>query len=123
MRKQVVILISIGLLCCMAMMGQGSSFYSTSAYMTGRQAPVSSYQAPRTIGSLSAISAANYSSLNSEGGACYHAPSGPRRAGRPTDPAIGEGDFRSPIGGVPFGMMVLLVLAYVGYKRKVHKSA
>ena len=121
MRKKIVIFI-IGLLCCVAMMGQNSSFYSTSAYMTTRQTPVVSYQSPKTIGSLSAISAANYASLNSDGGACCHAPAGPHKAKRPGDLAIGEADFRSPVGELPIGLIIVFILAYAGYKKKKKAS-
>ena len=122
MRKEIVILI-IGLFCCVALMAQTSSFYSTSAYVNNYQSPISNHQSPKVTGSFSSISAANYASLNSEGGACYRASSGPRKGRGKMDDyggtgTIGDYTSHSPIGEIPFGIMLLFVLAYVGYKKR-----
>lgn len=45
-----------------------------------------------------------------------------RRSIRPGDLAIGEADFRSPVGDVPIGIIALLVLTYVWYKKKKKAS-
>ena len=81
-----------------------TNFRSTSAY-------AGSYQ---PTGSLSAISASNFQTLNSEGGACYN---GPRR-GRPKGDGntntglIGSYEFHSPVGDIPFVLMAFLALLY-----------
>jgi hypothetical protein len=102
-----------------------SNFRSTSVYVTGRQQPTGGFQssmsnvqspmASRATGSFSAISASNFETLNSEGGACYN---GPRRGrGREDDyggsGAIGDVTNHSPIGEVPWLLMVLLVVPYL----------
>ena len=92
-----------------------TTFRSTSAYNGSIQ----------PTGSLSAISAANYNALNSEGGACY-SPSGPRK-GRPTggsgssDGLIGNYDFHSPVGDVPFLVMTVIAVLYTIFAKK-HKK-
>ena len=88
-----------------------TGFRSTSAYTVNTQ---------RTSG-FAAISASNYAALNSEDGACY---SGPRK-GRPKPGdyggtgAIGNYDFHSPAGDIPWEMMVIfaLILAYIKKKQ------
>ena len=62
--------------------------------------------------SLRAISAANFTQLNSEGGACYIPSSiseGPRKAGRPGGSGgIGVIEVESPLGDAPVGLILLL---------------
>jgi len=93
-----------------------TGFRSTSAYNGSIQ----------PTGSLSAISAANYQALNSEGGACYNGASGPRR-GRPTTNdyggtgAIGNYDYRSPVGDIPWVVMVVLAGLYAIFAKKRKK--
>lgn len=80
-----------------------SSFSSTSAYRASAVAP----------SSFSAISAANFAALNSEGGACYQdrALSGPRK-GRPGGGATGQGKLESPVGDIPWVLLLVAALAY-----------
>ena len=79
----------------------------------------------------SAISAANFEALNSEGGACYQPAYAPGvRKGRPGDDegggggAIGEYDFHSPVGNIPWILFVLLAAGYVVLmkRRKIQQS-
>ena len=87
-----------------------TGFRSTSAY-TGSHQPTG----------FAAISASNYAALNSEGGACYNGP----RKGRPKPGdyggtgAIGVYDYHSPVGDVPWEMIVIfaIILAYIKKKQ------
>ena len=88
-------------------------FRSTSAYIERTPAAVD-----RPSGFL-AISEANYRALNSENSG------GPnRRTGRPSGTdyggtgAIGNYDFHSPIGDIPWGMTVIFALLFA-YKKVV----
>ena len=86
-----------------------TDFRSTSAYNGSIQ----------PTGSMSAISAANYQALNSEGGACYHpsAVSSEPRRGRPGG-FIGNYDFHSPVGEIPWIAMGMMLFLYVFYTKK-----
>ena len=84
-----------------------TNFRSTSAY-------AGSYQ---PTGSLSAISASNFQTLNSEGGACYHpsAIAKPRRINREDmedENGTGQVNWESPVGDIPFALMAFLALLY-----------
>ena len=89
---------------------------------------VSATPAPerRTAGSLAQISAENFETLNSEGGACYHAPS--VRRGRPDEDengstgGIGEESYHSPVGEVPMLFMLLLAITYTLLKVRTRKK-
>ena len=106
-----------------------TDFRSTSAYVAGGErtsTPYTIHSTPitnRASGSMTAISAANFSTLNSEGGACYlpsATHSGPRKAGKVTEPdteAVGEGVWESPVGDIPFILFALFVLIYVIVRR------
>ena len=99
-----------------------TGFRSTSAY-NGSMQPA---------GSLSAISAANYEALNSEGGACYHPSAVGPRKGRPQENdyggtgAIGNLDYHSPVGDVPWALLLILAAVWGVRKRmkiqKMHKN-
>jgi hypothetical protein len=119
------------------------SFSSTSAYYRDNRAANGVSQsamrptgamafrsgAITTTGSLSAISASNFETLNSEGGACYN----PARSnatirrerseegdsgGRDEDSeAIGSYGYHSPVGATPCLFLALLAALYVVYKR------
>ena len=111
----------IGILVCLLVLievqGADMAFRSTSPYLSAGSSMCVSSSAP--AGSFSAISAANYAALNSEGGACY-TPSGPRRVGREDyidngTPSIGEITEHSPVGDTPWALMILLCLGYVAY--------
>ena len=106
-------------------------FRSTSAYGAHgeqyQQQLMTANSRPQSVGSLSAISASNFEALNGEGGAFYSpseassAPSGPRK-GRPGG-AVGEYDFRSPIGDTPWLIMLLLGVGYIAFltfRRQTH---
>ena len=98
---------------------QQSAFRSTSAYRSSslNQSPnigMTTYNKP--TGSLSAISAANFEALNSEGGACYSP--GTQRRVRPEDGAIGEYSFESPIGDTPWFLIMMLSLLFYLYQRR-----
>ena len=93
-----------------------TAFRSTSAY-SGSIQPTG----------FAAISASNYEALNSEGGACYNAASGPRK-GRPKGGDSGNGggfigdyEFHSPIGDVPFVLMAILASLYAFFAKKRKK--
>ena len=109
-----------------------ADFRSTSVYVAESR-PSSAFGYPssgmtvnRATGSLSAISAANFEALNSEGGACY-SPSGPRR-GRPADDgqggsgAIGDVPNHSPIGDTPWFWFLLLAAGYMARKWKTERE-
>ena len=134
MRKYIGIVVCLLICCQLSAVTYGSlyqpqPFHSTSAYVDQSYA-VSMAMEKRTVtmtrpvGSLSSISASNFESLNSEGGACY-APTaaGPRR-GR-SGGSIGEYEFHSPVGPTPWLMMLLLAAIYGIYKKnrkKVQKN-
>ena len=129
----------IGILVCLwisvglwAVDFQPAAFGSTSAYLhEGRGAGIASQSAMRPSGtlaygsgvskggSMAAISASNFETLNSEGGACYNpARDGATiKRGRPGG-AIGEYDFHSPVGATPWLLMLLLAGGYILLKRK-----
>ena len=105
---------------------QPTDFRSTSAYMTAGERtsmPSASRATPYTSQSLSAISASNFATLNSEGGACYHPSaihSGPKK-GKVVEPdteAVGEGVWESPVGDIPWMLIVLLLLLYLPLKKE-----
>lgn len=137
----------IGILVCLwisvglwAVDFQPAAFGSTSAYLhEGRGAGIASQSAMRPSGalaygsgvskggSMAAISASNFETLNSEGGACYNpARDGSairrgRSGGGGDDSgsgAIGEYDFHSPVGATPWILMLLLAGGYILLKRK-----
>ena len=111
----------IGILVCLLVLievqGADMAFRSTSPYLSAGSSMCVSSSAPAS--SFSAISAANYAALNSEGGACYMPStlSGPRR-GRDdyggTEP-IGGITEHSPVGDTPWALMIWLCLGYVAY--------
>ena len=97
----------------------GTDFRSTSAYMAPNSTPDTVHHTPYTNQSLSAISASNFESLNSEGGACY-IPSatkgGVRKGNKVTEPdteSVGEGVLESPIVDIPLIFFMILLSAYV----------
>lgn len=88
-----------------------ASFRSTDAYRTTGAV---------STGSFSSISASNFATLNSEGGEFYEEPSylGPRR-GRPGGGgAIGEYEQHSPVGDIPWLLIVILLTATALCRRK-----
>ena len=108
---------------------QPISFRSTSAHFSTRtnskERTAVGYTHSATSISASSISASNFANLNSEGGACYiPGASGPirRAVSRPQaddnneeNLAIGETNFRSPIGD---GTILLLFAALYAMRRK-----
>jgi len=105
-------------------------------YFGGQSQRPSLYSTRTTISqSLSDISAANFAVLNGEGGACYHPTmaNNPARRGisRPGDDdeddlAIGEIIERSPIGDIPWLLMLAMIMGYAGLrmlKRKMSRHA
>ena len=76
-------------------------------------------------GSLSSISASNFQTLNSEGGACYHpteAYNAPRRAYRPGGSGgSGVVDTHSPVGDTPWILFALLAVGYAIFVKKRKK--
>lgn len=116
----------IGILVCLLVIGnvwsadyQSCSFGSTSAYIHSQNAQQSMKNASRaqTYGSMSAISASNFETLNSEGGACYNPArdgSAIHRVGRPSSGSGGTGvsDQHSPVGATPWLLMVLMACTY-----------
>ena len=130
MRKKIGILVCLlwGTVSAFAVNYQpcgGASFGSTSAYVSTRQTSYV-HHTPYTVHqSASAISAANFSTLNSEGGACYmpgrnNVSPGPRKAYEP-DIAIGEGVWESPVGDIPFILMAIMLALYGIWKKKCKK--
>ena len=127
MKKLIVCIVSLWITTSLlAADYQYVTFRSTSIYVESSVANDKWQMANdqfRTCGSLSAISSANFQMLNSEGGACYQPSTiGPRKAGRPGgggsgggSGAIGEYDFHSPVGDIPFGLLTLLIIAYGVY--------
>lgn len=130
----VCLLITVGL---WAVEYHPATFSSTSAYMhESRVANVAAQSAMRpsgamafrsgaitTTGSLSAISASNFETLNSEGGACYTPArhGGTIRRGRSDEgeegTSIGDLGYHSPVGATPCLFLALLAALYVVYKR------
>ncbi len=100
-------------------------FSSTSAYAGSQRSEQMAMMPPsrvQTYGSMSAISAANFTALNSEGGACYtptdmERPKGNVRKGRSGGNGTGMYDFHSPVGATPCLFLALLAALYVVYKR------
>lgn len=90
-----------------------TDFRSTSVYSGSVQ----------STGSLSAISASNFNALNSEGGACYlpSAVSSEPRRGRPGG-FIGNYDFHSPVGDIPFVLMAIMAGLYAIFVKKRKKA-
>lgn len=106
-----------------------SDFRSTSAY-DNRQPLAVSHHSASLSGSMQIISASNFDALNSEDGMFSEtsaSASSIRRGGRPGGGggsgggAIGEYDFHSPVGNLPWMVFVLFAVAYVSWKRR--KSA
>jgi len=93
-----------------------ADFRSTSVYSVSSLSD--SYGGPAATGSFSAISASNFDALNSEDGLCAGTSASVaamRRAGRPGGGgsggggAIGEYDFHSPLGEIPWVFCLLLI--------------
>ena len=98
---------------------QPTMFRSTSAYVAERPMATSCHQSSRANHqTLTAISASNFATLNSEGGACYipSATSGPSKVKvkepEPDTEAIGEGVWESPVGETPLILLALLAAFY-----------
>ena len=109
-----------------------SNFRSTSVYVsTSRTMDMSStsaYASSASNGhSFNAISASNFETLNSEGGACYRG-SGVRK-GRPGEDEFGGsggiGDYtnHSPIGDTPWILFALMAFGYVLWKKWRNRKA
>ncbi len=106
---------------------QSSPFYSTSAYIASPPPPAATTNVQRPIGSVTTISASNFATLNGEGGEFYQ-PAATRpqvRKGRPGGGggdsgggAIGEYDFHSPVGNIPWIVFALMAAAYLFVKRR-----
>lgn len=141
MRKIIGIIVCLGISVGLrAVDYQPATFGSTSAYLSGgRAADLGASSAMRPSGaiayssgvsmggSMSAISASNFESLNSEGGACYNPArdgSAIHRVGRPGSGSggIGVSEPQSPIGDTPWILFGLLLIAYGAFKWK-KKSA
>ena len=91
----------------------------------------SSHYAATATTSFTVISAANFQTLNTEGGLCYQPASGIAKAkkGRPGGGggdsgggAIGEYEFHSPVGEMPFILMAIMASLYGIYAKKRKKS-
>ena len=137
MRKLVGILVCLFMVCQLhAVTYQtykpcgGASFRSTSVYVAESQyTGFSNNQSPlavRTAGSLSAISASNFESLNSEGGACYSPANSSatiHRVGRPGSGSggIGVSEPQSPVGDTPWIIMAIMASLYVIWTKKRKK--
>lgn len=130
MRKYINILIGLLLLAAHARAVSAfpnMEFRTTSSYMssarTNHQSQITNYQLARPSGSMTAISASNFAQLNGEGGACYRASEihnpAIRRGGRDDEEGeggtsgIGMTEFHSPVGNTPWGLILLLLFAYV----------
>ena len=108
---------------------QNYSFHSTSAYVEvsraqGFERPVNR---PMATGSMSSISASNFQTLNSEGGACYSptATYAPRRGRSDDGGSIGDYGFHSPVGNTPWILFILLAAGYVVYiqrKKRIREN-
>ena len=134
MRKLIGIIVCLGLTAALSAVTyqpcKASDFRSTSSYVVnGNQTLAPQAQmglAPaRTAptGSLSAISASNFESLNSEAGlmATPASSSGPRRGrgdhgGDSGSGAIGDYGYHSPVGDTPWLVMALLALFYIALR-------
>ena len=131
MRKLIGIIVCLGMTAALSAVTyqpcKASDFRSTSSYVeNGNQTLALQAQmglAPaRTAptGSLSAISASNFESLNSEAGLMVTpaSSSGPRR-GRPgggEGGEIGNYGYHSPVGDTPWLVMALLALFYIALR-------
>ena len=134
MRKYINILIGLLLLAAPARAVSAfpnMEFRTTSSYMssgtchTSSSASYTIHHTPstRATGSMTAISASNFAQLNGEGGACYRASEihnpAIRRGGRDDEEeeggtsGIGMTEFHSPVGNTPWGLILLLLFAYV----------
>lgn len=95
-----------------------TEFRSTSAYTASSNSFPSGRDRVGATSSLTAISAANFATLNSEGGACYipSATCGSKRVKvkepEPDTEAIGEGVWESPVGETPLILLALLAAFY-----------
>lgn len=127
MRKYIGILVCLILLSggMSSVYGQNFTFHSTSAYVEvsrsqGFERPVNR---PMTTGSLSSISASNFQTLNSEGGACYSptATYAPRRGRSDDGGSIGDYGFHSPVGDTPWILFALLAVGYAIFVKKRKK--
>lgn len=113
-----------------------TAFRTTSAYIApvSSAVPMMSMQRPLASGSISAISASNFETLNGEDGWCTStsattAKPHVRKGGRPDEDeggdngnAVGVYDNHSPVGDVPWILFGLLVIAYAAIKLR-KKSA
>ena len=131
MRKLIGIIVCLGLTAALSAVTyqpcKASEFRSTSSYVVnGNQTLAPQAQmglaSARTAptGSLSAISASNFESLNSEAGLMVTpaSSSGPRR-GRPgggEGGEIGNYGYHSPVGDTPWLVMALLALFYIALR-------
>ena len=101
-----------------------TSFQSTSIYRTpSARTGVGMKAADRRVMSASArdISAENFLTLNSEGGACYRnssSSSGPRKGRSTSGSATGTTVWQSPVGDIPCLFFLLLAIIYGVVKRK-----
>ena len=95
-----------------------TEFRSTSAYTASANSFTSGRDMVGATSSLAAISASNFATLNSEGGACYipSATCGSKRVKvkepEPDTEAIGEGVWESPVGETPLILLALLAAFY-----------
>lgn len=103
-----------------------SDFRSTSAY-DNRQPLAVSHHSASLSGSMQIISASNFDALNGEDGMFSEtsaSASSIRRGGRPGGGggsgggAIGEYDFHSPVGNVPWIVFLIFAIVYAARKRK-----
>ncbi len=106
---------------------QPTDFRSTSAYVTSRPDGISTYQSQAVSHqSIASISASNFAAMNEEGGEFYQPPAtNPHiRKGRPGGGgdsgggAIGEYDFHSPVGAIPWLIFAVMVAAYCFVKKR-----
>ena len=131
MRKLIGIIVCLGLTAALSAVTyqpcKASDFRSTSSYVVnGNQTLAPQAQmglaSARTAptGSLSAISASNFESLNSEAGlmATPASSSGPRRGrgDHGEGGEIGNYDYHSPVGDTPWLVMALLALFYIALR-------
>ena len=115
----------------MAVSYQPVAFSSTSAYRSESRTSqqVMQYDSPRPVGSLAAISASNYETLNGEGGAFSPAAAAAPRRGRieegegGTGGEIGNYEFRSPVGDTPWFVMFLLGIGYIVFRAFRRRNA
>lgn len=109
-------------------------FHSTSVYTAsptnsrGINMPTNTTYGVRPTGSMSTISASNFQTLNSEGGACYQpsAISNPsmRKISKPGSGEGGTGIVNQeyPLGDTPWLLFIMLVAAFMAYKHKNFKK-